>query len=251
MARTDSSPSAAASAVAPAGGTAQQAFTNIHDDLVTLREHSGTTITYSTRYEAFGTQRDTTGVPTAIGYQGSLTDPLTDLVDMGFRQYDTATGAFTRADTVIGDLNAPGTLSRYSHGFGDPINTVDPSGHWPDWLDEKVNEARERFSTAGATVSAAWSTTSSAVSGVVTASAGVVAAGQDARRGAGLVHDDRAERAQAGKERQYDPSPVSYTHLRAHETVLDLVCRLLLEKKTQKEPHNRLRKTKTECIILL
>ena len=27
--------------------------------------------------------------------------------------------------------------------------------------------------------------------------------------------------------------PVSYTHLRAHETVLDLVCRLLLEKKTQ------------------
>ena len=29
---------------------------------------------------------------------------------------------------------------------------------------------------------------------------------------------------------------VSYTHLRAHETVLDLVCRLLLEKK--KKPEN-------------
>ena len=28
---------------------------------------------------------------------------------------------------------------------------------------------------------------------------------------------------------------VSYTHLRAHETVLDLVCRLLLEKKTKKD----------------
>ena len=27
-----------------------------------------------------------------------------------------------------------------------------------------------------------------------------------------------------------DDVPVSYTHLRAHETVLDLVCRLLLEK---------------------
>ena len=27
------------------------------------------------------------------------------------------------------------------------------------------------------------------------------------------------------------PIAVSYTHLRAHETVLDLVCRLLLEKK--------------------
>ena len=30
--------------------------------------------------------------------------------------------------------------------------------------------------------------------------------------------------------------PVSYTHLRAHETVLDLVCRLLLEKKKQRIP---------------
>ena len=36
---------------------------------------------------------------------------------------------------------------------------------------------------------------------------------------------------------------VSYTHLRAHETVLDIVCRLLLEKKnnTQKK-----KKTKTK-----
>ena len=31
--------------------------------------------------------------------------------------------------------------------------------------------------------------------------------------------------------------PVSYTHLRAHETVLDLVCRLLLEKKKYKRPN--------------
>ena len=32
-------------------------------------------------------------------------------------------------------------------------------------------------------------------------------------------------------ESQHSLSSVSYTHLRAHETVLDLVCRLLLEKK--------------------
>ena len=31
----------------------------------------------------------------------------------------------------------------------------------------------------------------------------------------------------------HDEGAVSYTHLRAHETVLDLVCRLLLEKKNQ------------------
>ena len=32
---------------------------------------------------------------------------------------------------------------------------------------------------------------------------------------------------------------VSYTHLRAHETVLDLVCRLLLEKKKIINYYNR------------
>eukprot|EP00656_Telonema_subtile_P019083 TRINITY_DN20372_c0_g1_i2.p1 TRINITY_DN20372_c0_g1~~TRINITY_DN20372_c0_g1_i2.p1 ORF type:complete len:151 (-),score=28.34 TRINITY_DN20372_c0_g1_i2:19-471(-) len=38
---------------------------------------------------------------------------------------------------------------------------------------------------------------------------------------------------EAGVQAQFAESetPVSYTHLRAHETVLDLVCRLLLEKK--------------------
>ena len=37
-------------------------------------------------------------------------------------------------------------------------------------------------------------------------------------------------RVDGGVERPGIPA-VSYTHLRAHETVLDLVCRLLLEKK--------------------
>ena len=34
------------------------------------------------------------------------------------------------------------------------------------------------------------------------------------------------------------PTPVSYTHLRAHETVLDLVCRLLLATKTLSQLSN-------------
>ena len=39
-------------------------------------------------------------------------------------------------------------------------------------------------------------------------------------------------------------APVSYTHLRAHETVLDIVCRLLLEK-TKKEKKKK--KNKHTC----
>ena len=37
---------------------------------------------------------------------------------------------------------------------------------------------------------------------------------------------------------------VSYTHLRAHETVLDLVCRLLLEKKKKKKRKKKRKKKK-------
>ena len=39
----------------------------------------------------------------------------------------------------------------------------------------------------------------------------------------------------AGGEVGIGAIPVSYTHLRAHETVLDLVCRLLLEKKKNRK----------------
>ena len=39
------------------------------------------------------------------------------------------------------------------------------------------------------------------------------------------------------RRRAHDAFPVSYTHLRAHETVLDLVCRLLLEKKNTAQCH--------------
>ena len=48
-------------------------------------------------------------------------------------------------------------------------------------------------------------------------------------------HDDMLRRDEGctvdGTLARPDIDPVSYTHLRAHETVLDLVCRLLLEKK--------------------
>ena len=39
-----------------------------------------------------------------------------------------------------------------------------------------------------------------------------------------------------------DLRTVSYTHLRAHETVLDIVCRLLLEKKTKNKKKKKVKK---------
>ena len=59
--------------------------------------------------------------------------------------------------------------------------------------------------------------------------------GQQVGKGAaGLIIVRDPEEAALDLPRTYgvdDIPSVSYTHLRAHETVLDLVCRLLLEKK--------------------
>ena len=54
-------------------------------------------------------------------------------------------------------------------------------------------------------------------------------------KGVGLLKDHaHALAQQAGVRAPEDAlAAVSYTHLRAHETVLDLVCRLLLEKKNK------------------
>ena len=52
------------------------------------------------------------------------------------------------------------------------------------------------------------------------------------QRGGGQQKDGRPRRRiRIEGDGAADVTPVSYTHLRAHETVLDLVCRLLLEKK--------------------
>ena len=68
------------------------------------------------------------------------------------------------------------------------------------------------------------------------------------QEGKQLEQDDaRIARRQVGPRRaaalnleaRFLHEPVSYTHLRAHETVLDLVCRLLLEKKNNMNTQQR------------
>ena len=52
-----------------------------------------------------------------------------------------------------------------------------------------------------------------------------------------LIRVVHLEEAWCVRVLERDLAPVSYTHLRAHETVLDLVCRLLLEKKKTEQQY--------------
>ena len=58
-----------------------------------------------------------------------------------------------------------------------------------------------------------------------------------------LTHFSESALAQ-GRNYLIMDGAVSYTHLRAHETVLDLVCRLLLEKKNKKNKKKNKKKKK-------
>lgn len=63
-----------------------------------------------------------------VGAAGDHRTHRVDALDLGARHYDAATGRFTQADTVIGDLTSPVTLNRYTYGNADPLNHFDP-----DW----------------------------------------------------------------------------------------------------------------------
>ena len=56
--------------------------------------------------------------------------------------------------------------------------------------------------------------------------------------------DEYKQKTQEFIKAQFDYIPVSYTHLRAHETGRNLVCRLLLEKKKKRKEETETRSKK-------
>ncbi|GIZ44529.1 hypothetical protein CKM354_000772500 [Cercospora kikuchii] len=65
-------------------------------------------------------------------YEGNYTDEETDLVNFGGRWYDPLVGRFTTPDNIldIPSLIRTDGLNRYAFENNDPINNIDPTGHW-------------------------------------------------------------------------------------------------------------------------
>lgn len=155
-------------AEATAGAITQQAWVNVHGDLVALKDDTGPTVRWQAEYDPFGRVTSTTGsAPVALGFQSRLTDPLTGLVDMGFRQYDPASGRFTARDSIVGALSAPISLNRYLYANGDPVDFFDPDGHWPEFLDQALSFVSNTWNVVTSAVSQAWDALTSAVSQTV------------------------------------------------------------------------------------
>ncbi|KAF5566667.1 virulence plasmid b [Fusarium phyllophilum] len=65
-------------------------------------------------------------------YEGKMLDEDIGLLDFGGRWYDPLVGRFTTADDIVdlSLLTRTDGLNRYAFENNDPINHVDPTGHW-------------------------------------------------------------------------------------------------------------------------
>lgn len=83
-------------------------------------------------YSAFGqieASSDLGELPT-YGYNAEEQHPTTGLTYLRFRYYEAKTSTFGVQDTYLGNIFSPLTLNRYLYCLANPVNYVDPSGHF-------------------------------------------------------------------------------------------------------------------------
>ena len=66
-----------------------------------------------------------------ICYTGGIYDKETGEYYLNARHYDPSIARFTSVDTYRGETEEPLSLHLYAYCANNPINFVDPSGHWP------------------------------------------------------------------------------------------------------------------------
>ena len=89
------------------------------------------TLTDTYAYEAFGVETGSTGAtPNAYRFAGEQLDAETGDYYLRARYYGTSVGRFRRMDTWMGDPNRPTSLNKYIYTEANPVNGIDPSGHF-------------------------------------------------------------------------------------------------------------------------
>jgi RHS repeat-associated protein len=82
----------------------------------------------SVGYDPWGTpQGDLLG---AFGFTGELQDGDTSVVYLRARWYNPGSGTFTTRDPFGGQAEQPGSWHQYTYAQNDPINWIDPTGHY-------------------------------------------------------------------------------------------------------------------------
>ncbi|RSM75766.1 hypothetical protein DL991_27240 [Amycolatopsis sp. WAC 01375] len=108
-------------------------WADAHGDIRALVDPATGDIRARKTFTPYGRSGEVSGPPSTLGFQGDWTDPGTGRVSMGARWLDPDTGRFTSRDTVPLSQDTAAGTNRFSYGAGDPISTIDPTGHtaWP------------------------------------------------------------------------------------------------------------------------
>jgi RHS repeat-associated protein len=103
---------------------------NGHGDVIHTVDEAGT-IKNQYAYDAFGNATFTLEVEAnAIRYSGEYYDANTGLYYLRARYYNPYIGRFISEDSYWGEDDNPLSLNLYTYCHNDPVNYVDPSGHF-------------------------------------------------------------------------------------------------------------------------
>ena len=116
-------------------------FYNGHGDVVKITDSAGNTLnTYD--YDTWGNiTSKTESMNNPFKYTGEVQDDETGYIYLRARYYDPSIGRFNNEDSVEGKIDNPLTLNRYTYVHNNPINNIDPTGHWCTSADGKYSHA--------------------------------------------------------------------------------------------------------------
>ena len=124
-------------------------LTNLQGDIVGILDSSGTTVATYT-YNAWGKLLSSTGDLASINplrYRGYYYDAETGLYYVSSRYYDPEIGRWINADSQLSTSINGSNL--FSYCFNNPINRVDRTGHWPQWIINAVSTITNAVKKSG------------------------------------------------------------------------------------------------------
>ncbi|MBG0831621.1 hypothetical protein HS041_28220 [Planomonospora sp. ID67723] len=113
-------------AIYRSNGRIELQLANLHGDIVATTEPTSTGIASYTEYTEFGAPRETATAPERYGWLGSkqrAADTIGDVVLMGARVYNPATGRMLQTDPIPGAC-----ANRQDYARQDPVNGLDLDG---------------------------------------------------------------------------------------------------------------------------
>ncbi len=131
---------------------------NIFGDIIEIRDIAGNEVA-SYEYDAWGNLLNRTEVennPIAkinpYRYRGYRYDKETSLYYLNSRYYNPEIGRFINADGLIGEPGAILGHNLYAYTQNNPVMKVDPSGKWPEWLEDSWEDIVKTVKDIGVTI---------------------------------------------------------------------------------------------------